>query len=185
MKRWLLPAALALLAVGSVLWLQQRERATRTGFPAPDFALLDLQGHTHRLSDFRGRVVFLNLWATWCPPCRLEMPAMEALYQQLKGHDFVMLAVSEDVDGAEAVGPFVADLGLSFPILLDPAGRLPPRYGVTGYPETFVIDRNGHVIEHIVGPAEWQREDIVARFRALLAAPTATVPAVANQGRAG
>jgi peroxiredoxin len=169
MKRWALPVALLSLALATVAWLQQLQSRSRTGFPAPDFELPDLQGRLHRLSGLRGKIVFLNLWTTWCPPCRLEMPSMERLYRQMEQADFAMLAVSEDEAGAAAVAPFVAELGLSFPVLLDPEGRLPTRYGVTGYPETFVINRAGQVVDHIIGPAEWSSPERLDYFRRLLA----------------
>ena len=171
MRRWVFPVGVLVVALATVAWLQQVQSRTRTGFVAPDFELPDLQGQTHRLSALRGKVVFLNLWTTWCPPCRMEMPAMERLYQRLRHRDFVMLAVSEDEGGASAVAPFVAELGLSFPVLLDPRGRLSTRYGATGYPETFIIDRNGHIIQHQIGPAEWDSEEMLAYFSAVLDRP--------------
>ena len=96
---------------------------------------------------------------------------MQALYRRMEGRDFAMLAVSQDADGGAAVAPFVQELGLTFPILLDPEARLSPRYGVTGYPETFIIDRNGHVVNHVIGPAEWNSPEMVAYFERLLAPP--------------
>jgi peroxiredoxin len=171
MRRWLAPVAFLLIALATVAWLQRWQQQSRTGFPAPDFSLPDLNGTVHSLSALRGRVVFLNLWTTWCPPCRMEMPAMERLYRRFRDRDFVILAVSEDEEGASAVAPFVAELGITFPVLLDPEGRLSTRYGVTGYPETFIIDRNGHVVEHVIGPAEWNSEEMLAYFEALLAQP--------------
>jgi peroxiredoxin len=101
----------------------------------------------------------------------MEMPSMEALYRRLRHRDFVMLAVAEDEGGADAVGPFVRELGLTFPVLLDPEASLAPRYGATGYPETFIIDRNGQVVNHTIGPAEWDSEQMVAYFEQLLAPP--------------
>jgi peroxiredoxin len=160
MKRWGVPFSLLLIALAAAFYYQQRQAAGRAGFPAPDFALRDLDGRTHHLSDFRGKVVFLNLWATWCPPCRMEMPSMERLHQRLRGKDFVMLAVSEDESGAAAVQPFVQEMGLTFPVLLDPEGAVPPHYGVTGYPETFLIDRSGRVINHTIGPENWDSESV-------------------------
>jgi len=171
MKRILLPVGLLVAALGGVAALQVAQRSPRTGYPAPDFALPDLKGATHRLADYRGKVVFVNLWATWCPPCRMEMPAMERLYQRMRGRDFTMLAISEDEGGAAAVAPFVAELGLSFPVLLDPDARLSPRFGATGYPETFILDRNGNVVNHIIGPAAWDSEEMMRYFQALLEAP--------------
>ena len=96
---------------------------------------------------------------------------MQTLYKQLAQRDFVMLAVAEDDGGAAAVGPFVRDAGLTFPVLLDPEATLSPRYGATGYPETFIIDRNGRVINHTIGPEQWDSAEMVAYFQQLLAAP--------------
>jgi len=168
MKRWILPLGVLLVALAAALYYQQQQASGRAGFPAPDFKLNDLWGRPYRLADFRGKVVFLNLWATWCPPCRMEMPAMEQLHQRLKGKDFVMLAVSEDDEGAATVRSFVEKMGITFPVLLDPTGTLPPRYGVTGYPETFIIDRDGHVIQHTIGPDDWESERIYRYFAKLL-----------------
>lgn len=171
MSRSLAPIALLAAVLGAVAGLQYLQRAPRTGYQAPDFSLPDLQGKLHRLSDYRGRVVFLNLWATWCPPCRMEMPSMEALYQRLRHRDFAMLAVAEDEGGAAAVAPFVREIGLTFPVLLDPEATVSPRYGATGYPETFIIDRDGQVVSHTIGPAAWDSEQMVAYFDQLLAPP--------------
>jgi peroxiredoxin len=170
MNRWLPALILFAALLGTFFFFQQPKRGGRAGFPAPDFVLPDLQGQAVRLSDHRGKIVFLNLWATWCPPCREEMPSMQRLYQQMSGRDFVMLAVSEDYDVA-AVAAFAQQMRLSFPILLDTKGELPPRYGVTGYPETFIIDRNGNVIEHIIGPENWDSPNAINHFHNLLSLP--------------
>lgn len=164
----IVPVALLVAALLLGLWYYQAQSATRAGFPAPDFTLRDLTGKPYRLGDLRGRIVFLNVWATWCPPCREEMPAMERLYQRLRHTDFVMLAVSEDEGGAAVVGPFVEEAGITFPVLLDPEGIVPRRYGVTGFPETFVIDRNGFVIRHVIGPEDWDSDAVSAFFLGLL-----------------
>ncbi len=168
MKRWLLPFCLLLITLGGTLYYQQNRATGRSGFAAPDFNLRDLNGKSVRLSDHRGKVVFLNVWATWCPPCRMEMPSMERLHQRFRGRDFVMLAVSEDQGDAALVHQFARELGLTFSILLDTDGSLPPRYGITGYPETFVIDRNGNVIDHIIGPDDWDSDNAIRYFAALL-----------------
>jgi peroxiredoxin len=169
MKRSFLAPAIAFVTVlGAVIGLQVLQRGPSSGYAAGEFALPDLNGTEVRLADLRGKIVFLNLWATWCPPCRAEMPSMEALYQRFRHRDFAMLAVAEDTDAAP-VAAFVRELGLTFPILLDTDNRLPGRYGVTGYPETFVIDRNGQVIKHVVGPAEWNSPEMIAYFEELLA----------------
>jgi peroxiredoxin len=166
--RWAVVFGILLVALLAV-FSYQRERATgRVGFPAPDFTLRDLNGRPVRLSGLRGKVVFLNIWATWCPPCRMEMPSMESLHRRLQGRDFVMLAVSEDESGPSAVRTFVDEMKLTFSVLLDPEGSLPPRYGVTGYPETFIIDRKGHVVEHFIGPEDWANEEAFRYFSGLL-----------------
>jgi peroxiredoxin len=131
----------------------------KVGEGAPDFLFPTLKGNSVKLSDYRGKVVFLNFWATWCPPCREEMPSMEALHQRLKGRDFEMLAVSIDRNGEEAVGPFVLKYGLTFPVLLDPENKSYKLYGLTGIPETFIIDRNGVIIFKMIGAQDWMEKD--------------------------
>jgi len=179
MKRWTLPVGVLLIALAGAFYYEQLQASNRAGFPAPDFTLKDLSGRAYHLAELRGKVVFLNVWATWCAPCRMEMPSMERLYRQLGGSDFVMLAVSEDEDGVSAVQPFVNQLGLTFPVLLDAAGTVPPRYGVTGYPETFIIDRHGHVIQHLIGPEDWDSESAMDFFQRLLK-PEPSTKAAAN-----
>lgn len=130
----------------------------RVGNPAPDFTLPTLGGNPVRLSNHGGKVVFLNFWATWCPPCRQEMPSMEFLYQRLKGRDFEMLAVSIDTKGADHVQSFVATYGLTFPILLDPNKKVYRLYGLTGVPETFIINKKGDILLKIIGPRDWMKK---------------------------
>ncbi len=131
---------------------------------APDFGLATLAGNSVKLSVYRGKVVFLNIWATWCPPCREEMPSMEALYQKLKGRQFEMLAVSIDAKGEEVVGPFVAKYGLTFPVLLDPDNKTYRLYGLTGVPETFIVDKSGVVIHKIIGPQKLDEKEWLDYF---------------------
>ena len=145
------------------------------GSRAPDFELPDLDGGTVRLSDLRGKVVFLNFWSTWCAPCREEMPAMEALQRKLQHPEFEMLAVSVDEGGEEVVREFLADIPHTYRVLLDVnvgARRLASRtgraYGITGVPETFVIDGNGYIVERVVGPADWSDPAMFEYFRGLI-----------------
>lgn len=173
MRRWLAPLlALAILGAGG-LWYLQNAGRVKGPFPAPDFAARDLQGQVVRLSDLRGKVVFLNLWATWCEPCRQEMPAMEMLYRELGKDNFVMLAVSEDANGQEAVRPFVAEFGFTFPVLLSPDGDVGRKYGITGYPETYIIDKAGQVVVHFIGPRNWADNSVRAMLRQLMQAAPA------------
>ena len=137
---------------------------------APDFAAPDLNGQAVSLASLRGKVVVVNLWTTWCPPCRQEMPSMERLAAHFRGRDFQLLAVSQDEDGREKVADFARELGLSFPVLLDPQRQIGERFDVWGYPETFVIDRNGYVVERVIGPREWDSPASIAALEALIAA---------------
>jgi peroxiredoxin len=126
------------------------------GRPAPDFTLEDLEGHTWRLSEQRGKVVFLNFWATWCPPCRQEMPDMELLHREMTLADqpFQMLAVLSNDDPTN--GALLAEgLGLTFPILKDREGLTAHAYGLIGLPETFIIDGNGIVRKRLIGARPW------------------------------
>lgn len=168
---WRRPAAV-LCCVGvlsaAVLASGCQRGGALVGAPAPEFSLSDLSGRTIRLANMKGRVVFLNVWASWCEPCREEMPAMQTLYTRLGGPDFEMLAVSADQQGREVVARFVRDFGLTFPVLPDPDLDIARRYGVTGYPETFVIDRNGRIVAHAIGPRAWDSPASMAAFRALI-----------------
>lgn len=134
---------------------------------APNVVGTDPDGNTIRLGDFRGKVVFLNFWATWCIPCRLEMPAMERLYQAFKGQGFVVLAVNVQ-EGPAAVRAFVRELKLTFPIVLDPKGTAAMAYLVRGLPATYLIDRKQRIVGRAIGAREWDSKDGRAYIRALL-----------------
>ena len=125
---------------------------------APDFTLTDMQGQQVSLSQYRGKVVILNFWATWCPPCREEMPSMEALHQKYKNKGLVMLAVNVDENGASAVKKFLQKTPYSFPILIDTKNVAQQSYGVFRFPESFIIDRNGVVVEKIIGGRDWMSD---------------------------
>jgi peroxiredoxin len=135
---------------------------------APDFTLPDLEGRPVRLREFRGKLVFVNFWATWCPPCRLEMPSMERLYQTFKPTAFAMLAVSIDRQGVQAVKPFMEELQLTFPALLDSKTEIARQYGLRGLPTTYLIDRNGWLIGAAVGGRDWSSTEAKALIAGLL-----------------
>lgn len=159
--------AVGVAIVAAALWLRPR-----TPEMAPEFALSDLSGRTIRMSALRGKVVLVNLWTTWCPPCRDEMPSMERLYQRLHGRGVELLAVSQDDPGTmDQVADFVREVGVTFPVLLDPDRQVGARYGVWGYPETFVVDREGRIVERVIGPRTWDAPEQVAALETLLAAP--------------
>lgn len=114
------------------------------GAPAPGFSLTGIDGQTHNLGDLRGHPVLVNFWATWCEPCRLEMPAIQARYQRYGSEGLMVLAVDYDEPQAD-VSAFGQELGLTFPLLLDPRGRVQKLYQVRGYPSSFFVDRAGTV----------------------------------------
>ena len=135
---------------------------------AKGFTVPSPNGKTLRLADYKGNVVFLNFWATWCPPCKEEMPAMERLYQRYKAKGFVVLAVSVDAEGAPIVIPFVTEHKLTFPIGLDPKMTLAERYGVRGLPTSFLVDRKGTLVALALGPREWNGKTAHALIESLL-----------------
>jgi len=142
------------------------------GDVASDFKLEDAAtGETVSLSSLKGKVVFLNVWATWCGPCREEMPSMETLYDDFRNNkDFVMLAVSQDTKGKSAVIPYVQKNGYHFRVLLDPENKVSDEYGVSGVPETFIIDRKGRIVAHHMGAFDWSRPDVREALQQLLSA---------------
>lgn len=145
------------------LSIERPEKAIR----APDFTLEDLSGKRLSLKDLRGRVVFLNFWATWCVPCRQEMPFMEALHRQFKERGLDVVAVNFRED-RKAAKEFFADLGLTFTGLLDPDGSVSNEYGAWSLPLTYVIDRDGEFVGKTIGDRRWYSEDAQAFFRELL-----------------
>lgn len=160
-KVWLylniaLGVGLMAAGVGMLFWLGGQSAArpsaasqgiVQPGQPAPDFSLPALNGDTVRLSDLKGQVVLVNLWATWCPPCKAEMPAINAFYQAHHEAGFTALMANAQEDEA-TVRPFIEAKGFTFPVLLDSQGDLMRQYGVRGLPTTFIIDRNG-IVRHL------------------------------------
>ncbi|MBI4636671.1 MAG: TlpA family protein disulfide reductase [Candidatus Rokubacteria bacterium] len=135
---------------------------------ATDFTVPGLTGQTLRLSDFKGKVVLLNFWATWCPPCKEEMPSMERLYRRYKDKGFTILAVSIDSGSAAPVAAFVKKFGLTFPIGLDPEFAVANLYTVRALPSTFLIDRSGALTALAMGPRDFDSRAAHAVVEALL-----------------
>jgi peroxiredoxin len=143
--------------------------AIAAGKMADDFRLQDLKGKAISLSSLRGKVVFLNVWATWCAPCREEMPSIESLYKEFsKNRDFVVLAVSQDTEGLKAVAPYVEKNGFDFTVLLDPRNEVGEAYNVSGVPETFIIGRDGRIVAHHVGPYDWSSSEMREALQELI-----------------
>jgi thiol-disulfide isomerase/thioredoxin len=156
-------------AVGFVFLHGPNGYALKAGAPAPPLRLRALAGQEVDLRSFAGRVVLLNFWATWCPPCVEEMPSLERLNQALGKSGLVVLSVSTDEDEA-ALLSFLKKVPVSFPVLRDPGGRVgASRYRTTGYPETFLIDGAGVIREIFVGPVQWDTPAALDHFRGLVA----------------
>jgi peroxiredoxin len=133
-----------------------------------DFKLKNINGKWERLSDFGGKVVFLNFWATWCPPCKYEMPSMQRLYDKLKHKNFAMVAVDLQ-EPISRVKNFAKAHKLSFTMLLDPTGDVGKQYGIRSLPSAFILDGSGGIIGKVFGPREWDGKKSVDFFEHLMA----------------
>jgi len=126
--------------------------APQTGFTAPDFSLQTADGEIYTLSELKGQAVLVNVWATWCPPCKAEMPAIETVYNEYKDRGFIVLAVNSTFqDDPLNIVPFTAEYGLTFPVLLDDTGRVTLAYQVRSLPSSFFINRQGIITEVVIG----------------------------------
>lgn len=171
------------LAVGVVVaaWLaRNRTTPVAAGYPAPEFLVSDAGGASVTLADYRGKVLLLNVWATWCGPCKEEMPSMQRLYERFSRDDFEIAAISIDVPSGrfDAVGnaggdpvAFARELGLTFPVLLDPSGEIQRTYRTAGVPESFLIGRDGMIWKKVAGSWTWDSETAVAQVRRLIEGP--------------
>ena len=122
---------------------------------APEFALADIDGAMHRLSDYRGQVVIVNFWATWCPPCREEMPSMQRAWEQIQDEDMVILAIDVGED-EDTIFTFTADYPVEFPLLLDLDSRVIQEWPVRGLPTTFIVDPQGRIAYRAIGTRDWE-----------------------------
>lgn len=177
---WAMIAGVALVFVA---WLgRENYRPVITGSVAPEFEATTLAGEPVKLSDYAGKVILLNIWATWCAPCREEMPSMQRLYESLEGQpnaeDFEILAVSIDMplgqrDLSGNLGgdlrAFKEQFGLTFPILHDPEGEIRQIYQTTGVPESFVIGKDGLIYKKVAFGTQWDAPDNQELVRRLLA----------------
>lgn len=134
--------------------------------------LQDLNGADVNISDFRGKIVFLNFWATWCPSCVFEMPSMEKLHQKLKDKEFAMVSVSIR-DSAAEVKRFFKQNKLTFTALLDSSGKTVPGFSLRAIPATLILDKTGRIIGRVMGPREWDSRKSIAMFEHLTNEPVA------------
>lgn len=141
-------------------------RVYREPVEAPEFTLKNLDGESVSLSDMKGSYVFLNFWATWCPPCREEMPSMDTMYHELSDIDFEVLAVDLQ-ESEQTVRTFVESNKYTFPVLLDSRGRVGSQYNVRSIPTTYLIDDEGFAVAFLVGSRLWDTEEVYEVMRAL------------------
>ncbi|MBT9569450.1 MAG: TlpA family protein disulfide reductase [Thiobacillus sp.] len=140
---------------------------TRAATPAPEMKARDLSGTTKTLANYRGKVVLLNFWASWCPPCLREMPSMERLRVKMKGRPLEIVALAS-AESAADVKPFLAKMQLGFPILLDPEGSNTKRWKVFALPTSFVLDAEGRVRHVLTGPTEWDEGEALNIIESML-----------------
>ena len=172
MRRW--PESWFLAAA----WFsRQRIRPVVAGYPAPHFAVADAEGEPVTLDSYDGKVVLVNVWATWCAPCREEMPSMQRLYDTFSRDDFEIAAISVDAHprSVDALGnpggdpiAFARELGLTFPVLLDPSSGIRRAYRTSGVPESFLIGRDGIIYKKVAGATVWDSQTNVDLVRRLV-----------------
>lgn len=143
----------------------------------PEIAFADGAGTPRSLTDFRGKIVLLNIWATWCVPCRTEMPTLDRLQGELGGPGFEVVALSIDRNGPDAVRKFYAEIGVKhLAVNVDASSQAAFSLGAVGLPATLLIDRNGMEIGRLIGPAEWDAPEMVAFLKSVLSGETRPTP---------
>jgi thiol-disulfide isomerase/thioredoxin len=180
---------LAMALVPFAASVQTAEAQAPAGFavrdsprPLPEIQFENGQGEAISLADFRGKVLLLNIWATWCAPCRREMPTLERLQVELGGPDFEVVALSIDRQGRRVVADFYEELGLrELGMYVDPSGKAPRELSALGVPTTLLIDRDGNEIGRLAGPAEWDSSEMVAFIRGYIEQRSGSAPRSASQ----
>ena len=179
-RKQLTIGAVVLIVAGAIAWgathyLRKELFPVQLGSKAPDFTAftLDSVPRQKSLSDYRGQVVMINVWATWCLPCRVEMPSIEALNKSYGPKGLKIVAVSIDDPGTEAtIRAFVKQYGLTFEVLHDPKGQISDLYDITGYPETFILGRDGVIRKKLMSATDWNSPESRALIDRLLTEPT-------------
>ena len=171
---WMAPVLALALILAYGWWTRPAPKpdlGPRVGEPLADFTFPDMDGRQVQLAALRGKVVFINVWTTWCPPCIEEMPTIQRLHEKLNPKGLVVLAINMDALGRQTVEPFLSRRRLTFPILLDPESQTERLYRTAGIPESFIVDKAGLLVEKIVGPRDWAHPEVIALFERLLASP--------------
>ena len=167
---WLISLSVLAISAGCSKKSEQTQNATavKESVPAPEVHVISLKNEPLKLSDLKGKVVLLNFWATWCPPCREEIPSMMKLNGAMAGKPFQMVAISVDEGGVPAIEAFFKESGFMLPAYTDPDGKAAKTYGVTGVPETFVIDKNGILVKKVIGAFAWDSPETITFLQGLM-----------------
>ena len=161
--------AVVILVVALVIKILPQIALVGVGSKAPDFHAIDLATAAPRsIADYRGKVLLINVWATWCEPCRVEMPAIERLHHLVTDTTFRIVSVSIDKEDSSGVTAFARAYGLTFPILQNQSGDIQDLYQTTGVPESFVVDRTGMIVKKVIGAAQWDGPVNVELIRSLI-----------------
>ena len=168
MHKFLLPGFLIAFALALTITPLSQVAAKEKAPLAYDFTLKNLEGKEVSLRQFRGKYLLINFWATWCGPCKIEMPSLEILYSRFKSDKFDMLGISNDMFGEQVVRPYIKANNLTFPMLLDQRMTVSHRYGVVSLPTTFLIDPQGKIIGVLQGAEDWTDPETLAYFENLL-----------------
>ena len=158
--------AVIVLVITGVVHADQTLTPVPGNIPAPDFTLQDIDGNLHRLSEYRGRPVIINFWATWCPPCREEIPSMNRAWHVLREEGIAMLAINVGED-EDTIFVFTADYPADFPLLLDQSGDIIGQWPVKGLPTTYVIAPDGSIAYRAIGGREWDDDELLDVIRKL------------------
>ena len=134
--------------------------------PAPDFELNDIDGNSFRLSDHAGHIVIVNFWATWCPPCREEMPSMQRVWERMREEGVLMIGINVGED-EDTIFQFTADYPVDFPLLMDSDSKVTGQWSVRGLPTTYVVDPDGYIAYRAIGSREWDAPNLMAQIRML------------------
>jgi peroxiredoxin len=167
MKTFLKLVSLILcLGIIDVASAVQLNRKLDPPFPAPEFSLMDLDERIHNLADYKGKPVIVNFWATWCPPCREEMPSMERAWKKIESEGIAMIGINVGEDFNTVFG-FTADIEVSFPLLLDTDGQVTGKWPIQGLPTTYILNPDGEMVYRMIGGREWDDETLLDAVRDL------------------
>ena len=164
MKKYIVVMLLLIIGLGVSAYAMSLAPKIQEGEVATPFVLKDLNGKSVSLASYRGNIVLLNFWASWCPPCRSEMPSIQKLYEKMAGKKFVILAVSVERAPKGKIASFISENGYTFPVLLDDGGKVSSAYGITSIPTTYLLDKKGQILKKEVGSRDWSDPEIIDKL---------------------